>query len=173
MVFFPCSNKKEQKVANVPFNRLRWKDISESMKQAPASLESAAALRLRGKHGCGEHTVYRNIGAGKTAILWDKEKIRICIQIRIFLVTRTRIELVLPPWKGGVLAAWPPGRLLGGCSKKNRPLVAEVGLEPTTLRVWTECSSQLSYSAENFRNLINTLFRATLSYYSTVISFCQ
>ena len=26
-------------------------------------------------------------------------------------------------------------------------LVAEIGLEPTTPRVWTECSSQLSYSA--------------------------
>ena len=52
------------------------------------------------------------------------------------LVTRTRIELVLPPWKGGVLTAWPPGRM-----------VAEIGLEPTTPRVWTECSSQLSYSA--------------------------
>ena len=26
-------------------------------------------------------------------------------------------------------------------------LVAEVGLEPTTYRVWTDCSSQLSYSA--------------------------
>ena len=26
-------------------------------------------------------------------------------------------------------------------------MVAEIGLEPTTLRVWTECSSQLSYSA--------------------------
>ena len=26
-------------------------------------------------------------------------------------------------------------------------LVAVVGLEPTTLRVWTECSSQLSYTA--------------------------
>ena len=52
-----------------------------------------------------------------------------------WLVTRTRIELVLPPWKGGVLAAWPTG------------LVAEVGLEPTTIRVWTERSSQLSYSA--------------------------
>ena len=26
-------------------------------------------------------------------------------------------------------------------------MVAEVGLEPTTYRVWTDCSSQLSYSA--------------------------
>ncbi len=52
------------------------------------------------------------------------------------LVTRTRIELVIPPWKGGVLTAWPTGLM-----------VAAVGLEPTTLRVWTECSGQLSYAA--------------------------
>ena len=60
------------------------------------------------------------------------------------LVTRTRIELVLPPWKGGVLTAWPPGLTPNPIGSG---LVAEVGLEPTTLRVWTECSSQLSYSA--------------------------
>ena len=54
-----------------------------------------------------------------------------------FLVTRTRIELVLPPWKGGVLTAWPPGHIL----------VAATGLEPVTFRVWTGRSSQLSYAA--------------------------
>ena len=53
------------------------------------------------------------------------------------LVTRTGIEPMLPPWKGGVLTAWPTGH----------NLVAVVGFEPTTLRVWTECSSQLSYTA--------------------------
>ena len=53
------------------------------------------------------------------------------------LVTRTGIEPVLPPWKGGVLAAWPTSHIM----------VAEVGFEPTTIRVWTERSSQLSYSA--------------------------
>ena len=51
------------------------------------------------------------------------------------LVTRTGIEPILPPWKGGVLTFWPTG------------LVAEIGLEPMTYRVWTGCSSQLSYSA--------------------------
>ena len=50
-------------------------------------------------------------------------------------MTRGRIELPLPPWKGGVLAAWPTG------------LVAGIGLEPMTYRVWTGCSSQLSYPA--------------------------
>ena len=33
------------------------------------SLEGAGALRLSGQHGCGECIAYRNIGAGKTAIL--------------------------------------------------------------------------------------------------------
>ena len=31
-------------------------------------------------------------------------------------------------------------------------MVAEIGLEPTTCRVWTGCSSQLSYSAEKLKN---------------------
>ena len=74
--------------------------------------------------------------------------------VRGAMVTRTRIELVLPPWKGGVLTAWPPGRL-----------VAEIGLEPTTLRVWTECSSQLSYSA------ISAEIQPY--YYTIYLSFCQ
>ena len=26
-----------------------------------------------------------------------------------YMVTRTRIELMIPPWEGGVLAAWPTG----------------------------------------------------------------
>ena len=29
------------------------------------------------------------------------------------VVTRTGIEPVLPPWKGGVLTSWPPGRIGG------------------------------------------------------------
>ena len=62
---------------------------------------------------------------------------------RFFLVTRTGIEPVLPPWKGGVLAAWPPGQTMATVVA----MVAEVGFEPTTFRVWTERSSQLSYSA--------------------------
>ena len=60
------------------------------------------------------------------------------------LVTRTGIEPVLPPWKGGVLTAWPPGR---ECAPDWERMVAVVGFEPTTLRVWTACSSQLSYTA--------------------------
>ena len=33
---------------------------------------------------------------------------------RILLVTRTRIELVLQPWKGRVLTSWPTGRIYYG-----------------------------------------------------------
>ena len=76
-----------------------------------------------------------------------------------FLVTRTRIELVIPPWKGGVLTSWPTGRgphrvgICGAALMNGRRtkyivwLVAVTGFEPVTLRVWTECSSQLSYTA--------------------------
>ena len=53
------------------------------------------------------------------------------------MVTRTGIEPMLQPWKGRVLTAWPTGQIV----------VAEVGFEPTTFRVWTERSSQLSYPA--------------------------
>ena len=51
-------------------------------------------------------------------------------------MTRTGIEPMLQPWKGRVLTAWPTGRLVAG-----------IGLEPMTYRVWTDCSSQLSYPA--------------------------
>ena len=54
------------------------------------------------------------------------------------LVTRTGIEPMIPPWKGDVLTSWPTGHV-----------VAAVGFEPTTNRVWTEYSSQLSYAAIN------------------------
>ena len=52
------------------------------------------------------------------------------------LVTRTGIEPMIPPWKGGVLTSWPTGHM-----------VAAAGFEPATNRVWTEYSSQLSYAA--------------------------
>ena len=54
------------------------------------------------------------------------------------MVTRTGIEPMIPPWKGDVLTSWPTGHM-----------VAAVGFEPTTNRVWTEYSSQLSYAAIN------------------------
>ena len=31
---------------------------------------------------------------------------------RLFLVTRTRVELVLQPWKGRVLTTWPTGQIV-------------------------------------------------------------
>ena len=67
----------------------------------------------------------------------------------IRLVTRRRIELLASPWKGNVLTAWPTGRM-----------VAAVGFEPTTCRVWTGRSGQLSYAAITsvFADIPATLF---------------
>ena len=54
-------------------------------------------------------------------------------------VTPTRIELVLPPWKGDVLTAWPRSQ------KAPR-----VGLEPTTPRLTAACSTiELSRKVTN------------------------
>ena len=58
------------------------------------------------------------------------------------LVTRTGIEPMIPPWKGGVLTSWPTGRFFA-----MRNVVAVTGFEPVTPWVWTKCSSQLSYTA--------------------------
>ncbi len=55
------------------------------------------------------------------------------------LVTPPGLEPGLPPWKGGVLTAWPWGLV-----------VAANGFEPLTLRVWTACSSHLSYAATKY-----------------------
>ena len=94
-------------------------------------------------------------------------------------MTRTGIEPVLPPWQGGALAAWPPGRKMDNGKWKmesssrpphhyiRNPMVAVVGLEPTTLRVWTECSSQLSYTA------VSTVCNSQLHYYTSTYIFCQ
>ena len=78
------------------------------------------------------------------------------------LVTRSRIELLLPPWKGGVLAAWPTG------------LVAGIGLEPMTYRVWTGCSSQLSYPARftNARILYHKLVCLSILFWK-IFAFFQ
>ena len=45
-------------------------------------------------------------------------------------MTPTGFEPVLPPWKGGVLTAWPRGQM-----------APQVGFEPTTARLTAECST--------------------------------
>ena len=76
------------------------------------------------------------VWTGGPYIFQIKEK-SYTVWCRIFaLVTPTRIELVSPPWKGDVLTSWPRGLM-----------VAVVGFEPTTCRVWTGRSGQLSYTA--------------------------
>ena len=47
--------------------------------------------------------------------------------------------------------------------RTDTSLVATVGFEPTTCRVWTGCSSQLSYVAINLNN----------TYYNRYFLFCQ
>ena len=51
------------------------------------------------------------------------------------MVTRTGIEPVLPPRKGGVLAACPPGHIMMTDPVRTRYMVAETGFEPVTYRV--------------------------------------
>ena len=85
------------------------------------------------------------------------------------MVTRTGIEPMFPPWKGGVLAAWPTGRRTP-VKTTGVTLVAAIGLEPTTPWVWTKCSSQLSYAATY---CFRALCPQRLDYYITSFSFCQ
>ena len=59
------------------------------------------------------------------------------------VVIPTRFELVLPPWKGDVLTAWPWSRVLSplGVSNVSDKKTPRVGLEPTTTRLTAECST--------------------------------
>ena len=66
--------------------------------------------------------------------------------LSFLLVTRTGLEPMLPPWKGGVLTAWPTGLIY----KTKFPcfcMVAAMRFELMTYRVWTDRSNQLSYAA--------------------------
>ena len=67
------------------------------------------------------------------------------------MVTRTRIELVLPAWEAGVLTAWPTGRM-----------VHHRGLEPRTHWLRVSCST----------NWANGAFTVLL-YYITSCDVCQ
>ena len=69
------------------------------------------------------------------------------------MVTPTGIEPVLPPWKGDVLTAWP----------RSRILVAAVGFEPTTCRVWTGRYNHLSYAATSLSRQFAGKNASTLS----------
>ena len=82
----------------------------------------------------------------------------------VWMVTPTGLEPMLPPWKGGVLTAWPWGHLyktrflsadnasidalvyVTDCSVLSS-MVAAMRFELMTYRVWTDRSNQLSYAA--------------------------
>ena len=96
---------------------------------------------------------------------YNKKQIRTLREMRkssdlFVLVTRGRIELPLPPWKGGVLTAWPTG------------LVAGIGFEPMTYRVWTGCSSQLSYPAADL-NIISQKYPLVNTFFQKISLFWQ
>ena len=56
-------------------------------------------------------------------------------------MTPTGLEPVLPPWKGGVLTAWPRGHKLKVILLKQKTLVSHEGLEPSTLWLKVRCST--------------------------------
>ena len=84
-----------------------------------------------------------------SSIPWSRHKKTTPVWGCCFLVvTPTRIELVLPPWKGDVLTAWPRSRIYSVRTESSyRIVVAAVRFEPTTCRVWTGRYNQLSYAA--------------------------
>ena len=63
-----------------------------------------------------------------------------------FKMTRTGFEPVLPPWKGGVLTAWPTGHYkFIGWIQLLWNIMGLSGLEPPTSRLSGVRSNQLSY----------------------------
>ena len=93
-------------------------------------------------------------------------------------MTRTGLEPMLPPWKGGVLTTWPTGHIKGAVKMLRLCLVAAPGFEPGTLRVWTECSSQLSYAAMyclNSRVILSKVFCLVNSFFPfcAFLLFCS
>ena len=66
-------------------------------------------------------------------------------------MTPTRIELVLPPWKGDVLTAWPRSHVFVSFLRYYK--TPRVGLEPTTLRLTAECST-IELSRNIFRYIL-------------------
>ena len=65
----------------------------------------------------------------------------------IKLVTPRRLELLLPPWKGGVLTAWPRGLVKRADMKRSAShppdvlMAPQAGFEPATYRLTAECST--------------------------------
>ena len=71
----------------------------------------------------------------------------------VFLVTRARIELALPPWEGGVLTAWPTGQFSSaraGCPAPTFSLVRHQGFEPGTPWLRVRCSTNWANGAYAF-----------------------
>ena len=84
------------------------------------------------------------------------------------MVTPTRFELVLPPWKGDVLTAWPWGLILLYAFyfviTRKTP---RVGLEPTTARLTAACSTD--WAIEEYLKALSYTLKTT---YWNFIRFC-
>ena len=65
----------------------------------------------------------------------------------LLLVTPPRFELGIPPWKGGVLTAWPWGLILIKVFLFSYVMVAGAGFEPTTSGLWARRATRLLYPA--------------------------
>ena len=66
------------------------------------------------------------------------------ISLSVKMVTRTRIELMSPPWKGDVLTAWPTGLIYKELNNFNNYLVLLVSyprLERGTTWLKVKCST--------------------------------
>ena len=70
---------------------------------------------------------------------------------RYLKMTPSRFELLLPPWKGDVLTAWPRGLIshLTAIATTENLSAPQVGLEPTTSRL-----TAVRSTIELLRNII-------------------
>ena len=85
-------------------------------------------------------------------------------------MTPTRFELVLPPWKGDVLTAWPWGRVHYLYQQLNietgKIKTPRVGLEPTTARLTAACSTDWAIEDYN-KNTVLSLDYVSGTFFST------
>ena len=150
--------------------RVRWSTHFVFMKRLLSKHEAKRADRNSYTEGVLHSRRLLHFSCAAGTLHYKKKKSHFCVT---FLFgdpdeTRTRVTAV----KGRCLNRLTTGPYIW--KRRTRypalfivDLVAAVGLEPTTLRVWTECSSQLSYAA-----ICHAAF-TTLEYNITTFYICQ